>query len=185
MNHRSEIKMNVDQFLAWYENQPEGRFELVNGEVVPMSPERSRHNLTKLHVVNALMDAIQAVGADCTAYTDGMGVRCNDGALYEPDASIQIGEPMDGDAVELTAPVVVVEVLSPSSTKSDATTKLIGYISVASIAHYLVIDGLNETIVHHRRVSASECETSIVTSGTIELDPPGINVPVAAFFGKF
>lgn len=185
MNHRSEVKMNVDQFLAWYETQADGRFELVNGEVVPMSPERSRHNLTKLHVVNALIDAIEASGADCTAYTDGMGVRCNDGALYEPDASIQIGRPMDGDAVEMTAPVVVVEVLSPSSSKSDATTKLIGYLSVASIAHYLVIDSLHKTVVHHRRISASECETSIVTSGSIDLDPPGIKVSVAALFGKF
>jgi Uma2 family endonuclease len=184
MNHRAEIKMNVDQFLAWYENQPSGRFELFNGEIVPMSPERSQHNLTKFYVARAFTDAIKSAGADCTAYTDGMGVRINNDNLYEPDASIQAGKALDRNATELTKPVVVVEVLSPSTTKIDTMSKLADYLSVASIAHYLVIDGDHETVVHHQRISSSECETRIVTKGSIKLDPPGIEVPVAAFFGK-
>jgi Uma2 family endonuclease len=184
MNHRAEIKMNVDQFLAWYENQPSGRYELVNGEVVPMSPERSQHNLIKFYVARALTDAINASGADCTAYTDGMGVRINKDNLYEPDASIQIGKSLDRNATELTKPVVVVEVLSPSSMKIDTTSKLAAYLSLPSIAHYLVVDGDHETVVHHQRVSSNKCETRILTEGSLELDPPGISVSVAALLGK-
>ena len=118
MNHHAEIKMNVDQFLAWYAAQPDGHFELIDGEVVEMSPERSIHNLTKYHVVRALAEAIIAAKVDCTAYTDGMGVRIGDDNHIEPDASIQIGKPLDRDSQILTAPVVVVEVLSPSTAKT-------------------------------------------------------------------
>lgn len=184
MNHRAEIKMDVDQFLVWYENQPSGRFELFNGEIVPMSPERSQHNLTKFYVARAFTDAIKAASADCTAYTDGMGVRISKDKFYEPDASIQIGKALDRNATELTEPVVVVEVLSPSSSKIDATSKLADYLSIASIAHYLVIDGDHETVVHHQRISSTECETHIVTKGSIKLNPPGIEISVAALFGK-
>ena len=33
-------RMRVDEFLAWAMAQPEGRFELVDGTVVAMAPER-------------------------------------------------------------------------------------------------------------------------------------------------
>jgi Uma2 family endonuclease len=184
MNHQTAIKMNVDQFLAWYEGQPSGRFELFNGEVVQMSPERSQHNLIKFYVARALTEAIKASGAECIAYTDGMGVRINKHNRYEPDASIQAGKSLDKDATELTKPIVVVEVLSPSSNKIDTMTKLSDYLSVASIAHYLVIDGDRETVVHHRRLSKNECETRFFTEGLITLDPPGVEVAVLALFGK-
>ena len=184
MNHHAAIKMNVDQFLAWCSTQSEGHFELIDGEVVPMSPERSVHNLTKYYVVRALADAIHAANVDCTAYTDGMGVRIDDDNHIEPDASVQLGSPMDRDVQTLTAPVIVVEVLSPSSAKNDASAKLIAYLSVKSIAHYLIVDADKETVVHHRRLTSDQCETMIVTHGMIYLSPPGIEVPIQAFFGK-
>ena len=34
-------RMTVDEFLAWAMAQPEGRFELVDGRVVAMAPERA------------------------------------------------------------------------------------------------------------------------------------------------
>jgi Uma2 family endonuclease len=184
MNHHAEIKMNVDQFLVWYEQQASGRYELFNGEIVEMSPERSQHNLIKFYVTRALTDAINAAGADCTAFTDGMGVRINQHNIYEPDASIQAGKSLDKNATELTQPVVVVEVLSPSTAKIDTTSKLADYFSVGSIEHYLVVDGDHEVVVHHRRVSANACETHIITEGSIRLDPPGIEVALVALLGK-
>jgi Uma2 family endonuclease len=185
MNHHAEIKMNVDQFLEWCSTQSEGHFELIDGEVVPMSPERSVHNLTKYYVVRALADAIKDAKIDCTAYTDGMGVRIDDDNLIEPDASVQIGKPMDRDVQTLTAPVIVVEVLSPSSAKNDASAKLVAYLSVKSIVHYLIVDADREIVVHHRRITSDECETRIVSHGSISLSPPGIEVPIQAFFGKY
>ena len=47
-------RMKVPEFLAWAEAQPQGRYELVNGEVLVMAPERVRHNLVKLAVARAL-----------------------------------------------------------------------------------------------------------------------------------
>jgi hypothetical protein len=41
-------RMTSDEFIAWAMEQPEtSHYELVAGEVVAMSPERSAHALTK------------------------------------------------------------------------------------------------------------------------------------------
>jgi Uma2 family endonuclease len=59
MNRPVQQRMTVDQFLAWAEAQPQGRYELVDGQVVAMAPEPARHNLVKLAVWRALDDAIR------------------------------------------------------------------------------------------------------------------------------
>jgi Uma2 family endonuclease len=38
--------MTVDEFLSWADTQP-GRYELDDGEIVGMAPERIRHARTK------------------------------------------------------------------------------------------------------------------------------------------
>ena len=49
-------RMTVDAFVAWCDAQPdECRYELVHGEIVAMSPERTGHAKKKLAAVNALM----------------------------------------------------------------------------------------------------------------------------------
>ena len=52
-------RMTVDEFLAWAMAQPEGRFELVDGKVVAMAPERVAHARLKSEVWLALRDAIR------------------------------------------------------------------------------------------------------------------------------
>ena len=41
MNAITKQRMTVAEFLVWAEAQSEGRYELVDGEIVKMAPERS------------------------------------------------------------------------------------------------------------------------------------------------
>ena len=77
-----------DEFIAWALEQPTGRFELSNGTVVAMAPERASHNQAKLNAAVALRAAIGARGLPCRVMTDGMAVRIDDRTVYEPDAAI-------------------------------------------------------------------------------------------------
>ncbi len=117
----------------WYERQERGRFELVQGEIVQMAPERARHNLTKLEVARALQDAVRQAGLDCLVFTDGMTVVINETTAREPDALAQCAPFEDLDSMIADQPMIVVEVIAPSSEKSDTTQKLSEYFSVASI----------------------------------------------------
>jgi Uma2 family endonuclease len=51
--------MTVAEFLDWAVAQPRGRYELVDGEAVPMAPERALHNLVRAEVFLTLKNAIK------------------------------------------------------------------------------------------------------------------------------
>ena len=68
----------ADTFIVWALAQPNGSFELVQGEVIAMSPERAGHARAKLGIVSALASAISRAGLDCEAFTDGMTVRIDE-----------------------------------------------------------------------------------------------------------
>ncbi|MGQ0485817.1 MAG: Uma2 family endonuclease [Hyphomicrobiales bacterium] len=183
MNAPPKIRMKVEQFLAWGETQTAGRYELVEGEIVMMSPERARHNRAKYAITRALDDAVAAAGLNYTVYTDGMGVRINDDTVREPDATVQEGAEVDGDALLLDRPVIVVEVISPSSHRSDTTDKMIDYFSVASIQHYLVVDAEKRRLIHYGRAAAGSIATQVWAEGKINLAPPGLTIDVSELFG--
>jgi Uma2 family endonuclease len=147
-----------------------------------MAPERIRHNLTKGAVFRALEDAVKAAKLPCTVFTDGVAVRINDYSTREPDASVQCGTELNLDAM-LVEPLIVVEVVSPSSEREDAQVKLVDYFSVASIRHYLIIFPAKRAVVHHRRNDGDDIDTRIAHEGEIVLNPPGIAVAVAALLG--
>ncbi len=179
MTAQPKIPMTMAEFLDWAAAQPSGRYELVQGEVVAMPPERVRHNLTKGTVYRALGDAVARAGLPCTVFTDGMTVRIDERTAREPDASVQCGVEQDDSAVVLDAPMIVVEVISPSSERADTSQKLVDYFSLASVRDYLVVDPKQRAVIHHARDAAGSIHTLILRDGELDLTPPGMKVPVA------
>lgn len=175
--------MTVDEYLAWAETVP-GRYELDNGEVIAMSPERVGHGRLKFRIQKALEAGILRAGLACEVLPDGMTVRVDRMTAYEPDALVHCGGPIDPDSVEVPDPTIVVEVISPGSRSIDTGKKAVGYLAVRSIVHYLVIEPHKRDVIHYRRVPTDRFETSIVHSGTIELDPPGLTIALADIFGE-
>ncbi|MCJ2071122.1 Uma2 family endonuclease [Methylobacterium sp. J-030] len=173
--------MTVDEFLVWAEGRP-GRYELVDGEIFAMSPERARHGLVKYAAQTALHRAIGQAGLACHMLPDGMTVRIDATTTFEPDALVYCGPLIDLDAVEVPNPVIVVEVLSPGTKSVDTGTKLIGYFKVASLCHYLILDPVDHIVIHHRRGAVKGVETDIVSEGILHLSPPGLQIAVAELF---
>jgi Uma2 family endonuclease len=173
--------MTVDDFLAWAPTQ-EGRWELFDGVPVATSPERVIHAQVKLRVANALERAIAAAGLRCEALLDGVAVRIDRHSSYQPDALVYCGSPVPADALEVTNPIVVVEVLSPSNAMKDLRDKLVGYFQVPSIVHYLIVDPDNRLVLHYARGASDAIATRIVNSGSLRLDPPDITFAIADLF---
>jgi Uma2 family endonuclease len=182
MEQPRPTQFTADEFIAWAMEQPAGRFELDNGVVVAMAPERANHALAKLNAVIALRRAIGAKDHPCQACPDGMSVRVDDRTVYEPDALLRCGPPLPGDAIEVGDPVVVVEVVSPSSRGIDRGVKLAGYFSLASVRHYLIVDTEKRVIIHHRRDEAGQIGVRVFHDGTLALDPPGLEIDVLDTF---
>jgi Uma2 family endonuclease len=178
-------RMTVAEFLDWAIAQPRGRYELVQGEVVAMAPERALHNRVKGAVFRALDDAVKRAGLPCTVFTDGMTVVIDDEHAREPDAAVQCGAAFDPNSMILEAPLVVVEVTSPSSERGDVDDKLVEYFSVSSIHHYLIVNPTKKVVIHHARGQGDDVSTRFVSSGELSLTPPGMTVPVAELLPEF
>jgi len=174
--------MTVDEYLAWAQGRP-GRFELYAGTVYAMTPERVGHANVKYAAQTALLSGIRHAGLPCHMLPDGMTVRVDHDTAHEPDALVYCGERLPDSAIEVPSPVIVVEVLSPSTRHIDASAKLAGYFRVSSVAHYLILDPDRRLVIHHARAERDAITTRIVTEGKLRLDPPGMDVAVGEMFG--
>jgi Uma2 family endonuclease len=173
--------MTVDEFLGWAARR-QGRWELQDGEVVAMAPERLLHSETKYEVVTALKAAIKRANAPCHAVPDGATVRISARTAFEPDALVYCGPRLPPDAIEVPEPIIVVEVLSEKTAARDHGLKLAGYFSLPSVAHHLLLDAGGRMAIHHKRGQGDVIETRIFRDGALRLDPPGLEVPVADLF---
>ena len=182
MEQPKRTGFTADEFIAWALEQPSGRFELDNGRVVAMAPERVNHGRAKSQAWLALRLAIAERGLACEALPDSSTVRINDRTVYEPDALVRCGPPVPGDAIEVNDPVIVVEVVSPSSRGIDKGTKLVSYFALRSVRHYLIVDTDQRAVIHHHRVEDGRIESRFLHEGPLTLDPPGLTIEVQDIF---
>ena len=180
MNVALRHTMTVQQFLEWAKSQPERqRAELINGQIVPMSPERADHNRIKISVLFAFHRAIAAASLACEVMTDGMTVRIDDHTAYEPDALVYCGDKIAAGTMVVSNPVIVVEVLSPTTAHHDTSAKLIGYFKLPSMQHYLIVDPEPRTVTHYARDEMPV----VLKEGELRLDPPGLTLAIADMLG--
>ena len=86
--------------------------------------------------------------------------------------------PLTGDAIEAPDPIVVVEVISPSSRGVDAGVKLARYFSLASVRHYLIVDTEKRIVIHHLRSEDGTLKHPGSADGLLTLDPPGLAIEI-------
>jgi Uma2 family endonuclease len=182
MEQPKQTEFTAEEFIAWALEQPTGRYELDNGTVVAMAPERVNHARAKSQAWLALRTAISTRDLACEAFPDGATVRVNDRTVYEPDALVRCGPPLPGDAIEVADPMIVVEVVSPSSRGIDKGVKLAGYFALPSLRHYLIVDTDKRVVIHHRRGEDGRIGVGIVHDGLLTLDPPGLVIELRDIF---
>jgi Uma2 family endonuclease len=176
------IRMSRQEFLKWAEEQAGERYELVAGEPVAMAPERVVHARVKARIWRALDREIRQHGLPCEALPDGITVEIGEDYDYEPDAIVNCGDRLAPDALAAPTPVIIFEVLSPSTRARDAGAKLADYFSLPSVRHYLLVRTERHSVIHHRRADDGTIETRIISAGTIGLDPPGIVVEMTEIY---
>jgi Uma2 family endonuclease len=182
MEQPRQGRFTADEFIAWAMEQPSDRYELENGLVVAMSPERVRHAIAKGQAWLALRNAIAAHGLACQAVPDGATVRIDDRTIYEPDALIRCGGPLRDDAIVVADPIVVLEVVSPSSREIDLGAKLASYFRLPSVRHCLIVDVDSRVLIHHQRGEDGNIGIRVVDEGALTLDPPGLAFNVREVF---
>jgi Uma2 family endonuclease len=135
MNIHPSAPTDPDAFLRWNEGR-EGKRELVRGKVIEMMI-----NVTRSHarVVGGLMVALAAAldRAKYEVFAVDFGMKTPSGVRY-PDLVVDIAG-ASGQDLAVIAPVLVCEVLSPSSIALDMVEKAAEYTAVPTVQAYLVL----------------------------------------------
>jgi Uma2 family endonuclease len=174
------LHLSREEFRLWAEGQKQ-RYERISGEPVAMSPERVGHARIKIRVWAALDRAVRQANLPCEALGDGVTVEVDEDTDYEPDAVVNCGARLADDAMAATSPVIVAEVLSPSTQSIDLADKLADYFKVATIQHFLVVRARRHEVILHSR-AGPEMISRVINVGSIVLDPPGITIGLADLY---
>ena len=157
--------MSADAFLEWAEAQDSGRYQLIGGEIVAMAPECARHVLVKRAIANALDAAVAQAKLPCRAFVDGLGVKIDDATVFEPDALVNCGPSIRGNSLIAPNPVIVVEVISPTSVRRDTALKFTNYFRHPGVQHYLIAVMENRTVIQHSRGEGDMLKSRIARDG--------------------
>jgi Uma2 family endonuclease len=127
--------MDKAAFLAWAQGL-EGRYELANGRVVMMVGASRAHALIIRNLLALLQGQLDSQQWDVLA---DFGIDAGPETLRYPDVMVERAGGSAGDYTA-TAPVLVAEVLSPSTAKLDLGDKAVEYLQLTSLMTYLVFE---------------------------------------------
>ena len=135
MNVQIPRPMDGPAFLAWAEGR-EGRYELVEGRVIMMTGGSLGHALVVRGLSN-LLDS-RLAGTRWIALTSDFAVKIGPNTVRYPDVVV---EARGGKLSDLaaTVPVLIAEVLSPSSVTTDLGDKATEYLHLTGVSAYLVL----------------------------------------------
>jgi Uma2 family endonuclease len=131
-------RMTAAEFLDW-ENAHAERHEFVRGEVFLMTGGRDLNNTVTLNLAMALRQHLK--GSPCRVYAADIKLRVDAAdCFFYPDLMVTCSQADLADRLVKREPVLVVEVLSPSTAAFDRGDKFTDYRALPSLAEYLLVD---------------------------------------------
>ena len=130
--------VSEDDYLA-LERDSDVRHEYVDGRLFATGGASLPHTLIVTNLVTGLRNRLRGTGRRVSS--SDMKVRLADGRrYYYPDVVVSCNDRREEpDAYTATRPVLVVEILSPSSESTDRREKLVEYQALPSVVDYLIL----------------------------------------------
>jgi Uma2 family endonuclease len=135
--------LTEEEFIA-FEMASSDRYEFIDGITRAMEGESIRHNEVSGNLAVALWAVAKSNG--CKVNMIGVRLKINSRRHYYPDVMVTCEDPSDTHAH--SAPCLIAEVLSPSTTLIDRGEKRIAYMAMPSLRHLLLIDLEANSIEH-------------------------------------
>jgi Uma2 family endonuclease len=167
---RSRHRYSYEEYLA-YERDSGMKHEYDDGEIYAMAGGSRRHNALASRISAALESARKP---SCVAFQSDQRIRIlATGKTTYPDASMVCGsiegDPADPAGATITNPMLIVEVLSPSTEQDDRGDKWQHYQLVPALQEYVLISQSHPRIESYRRLASGGWEYRDVTEGTVQL----------------
>ncbi len=165
--------MSLDEFLAW-ENRQEERWQFDGFEPRAMVGGTLAHNQI---VGNLIMALRPRVRVPCRVYSEAVRLRLAHTVRY-PDVMVACG-PFAAAATELNDPIVVFEVLSPSTSREDRIEKNREYAATPSIQRYVILEQDAVAAEVYSRDGESWLRSTVTGSELLSMPEIGMEMPLA------
>ncbi len=136
-NHR----YSVAEYEAIAQNaKPGERYEYVNGQLIPFTDEytTNQHNQVVLNAYRLLSDHFYPKG--CRVFTENVRLMINNEEYRLPDVVATCSEGDKNAKEGVREPIVLVEVLSPSTAMQDLAVKADSYRKINSLQAYFIVN---------------------------------------------
>lgn len=150
--------LSVTDYLQWETAQPL-RHDYVRGEVYAMTGGTLRHNRATLRSTMTLEGHLK--GKPCKVFSGDVKVAVNETEhWFYPDVLVTCSARDLGDmgATHVSEPVLVLEVLSPSTAAYDRGDKFLSLQKLASLQEYALLDAVAQRLEVFRRNAAGRFE---------------------------
>ncbi len=176
MSAEPKRALNEEGYLA-LEREAETKSEFCNGEMLAMAGVRIPHNKVAFNLSVAIG---RRLGDSCSGYTEN-------GAIYYPDVVFTCGQAQCLDSLDdvLLNPILIIEVISPSTTKRDRGVKQTNYQTIQSLKAYPLVSREKVQVEVQLR-DADAWTTTLYTSleDNIELKPLETQIPLAEVYRR-
>lgn len=173
---------DAQAYLAW-EAEQSTKHEYHDGEVFAMAGASDAHVTVAGNVYMALRNHLR--GSPCSVFISDMKLRVEeDNAFFYPDVFVTCADSDRGQSHSKSAPVLVVEVLSPATSAYDRGTKFAAYRKLPTLREYALIDPERLSLDLFRRDGDSKRWVlhPIEAGGHVEWASVGLQVPLEALY---
>jgi Uma2 family endonuclease len=178
MADAAEKLMTVAEFLNW-DDGTDTRYELIDGRPVAMAPPAAKHSIIASKI-GGLLEA--GLKEPCYVGTNAGVVRPDRDDLYFVADLVVSCTPVGADTVTIPDPVLVIEVLSPTTAEHDRGGKLPEYRRIGSVQEIVLIASEHRHVEIWRRRGMKWEVEDLIGDATLELDAFSITIPLAAIY---
>ena len=177
MPNLAEQLMSLDEFLAWEREQPE-KHEYVGGVVRMMTGGSLDHSTIASNLWRAISDRLR--GSPCRAFGSDAKIIAN-GSVRYPDLSVTCTGARGRDDI-VPEPVLVVEVVSPSTEREDRGRKKFDYFATPSIRQYAIVEQDARRVDLYTRSGDSWTDQIVEGDAVLDLSSVGVAVNLATIY---
>lgn len=151
-----QTHLTPEEYIAferkWIPDAETVRNEYVKGKLISMSGASFAHNVITINISTALH--VQLKGSGCETFANEMRVSSpHTSSYFYPDVGVVCDKPRFEDDVFdiLLNPIVVIEVLSPSTEAYDRGEKFAHYRQIESLQEYILVSQDKVNVERYQR----------------------------------
>jgi len=177
-----DMIMSVEEYLSLEEVSPL-KHAYVDGHVYAMSGGTLTHDTIANNVRGEIRTHLRTRGGPCRPFGPDVRLRVSPTVYYYPDALVICEADLDFGAIEVTAPCLIVEVLSHSTEADDRGGKFADYQTLEKFEEYVLVDSRRRAVECFRRTEHGLwLYQRYDGDATITLETVGLTRPIAIFY---